>query len=80
MEEMREASSIDDQLFQTPAPLGDASTLTTADTDKDLTLTDQERMIENDGFGDDDGLGKCGCSTVHTRSLHVEDVLALTLY
>ena len=57
---MREASSIEDSLFQTPAPLGDASTLTEAQiTNKDLTLTDQEAFVANDGFGDnDDGLGK----------------------
>lgn len=55
---MREASTIEDSLFQTPAPIGDASTIAAADeTSKmDVTLTDQERMVENDGFGDD-GLG-----------------------
>lgn len=57
-EMMREASSIEDSLFQTPAPIGDASTLAAADDgNADATLTQQEKMIENDGFGDDDGLG-----------------------
>lgn len=57
---LREASSIEDSLFQTPAPIGDASTLASADiTNKDLTLTDQEAFVANDGFGDnDDGLGR----------------------
>lgn len=53
---LREASNIEDSLFQTPAPIGDASTLAAADESStfDTTLTHQEKMVANDGFGDDD--------------------------
>lgn len=59
---MREASNIEDSMFQTPAPIGDASTLAGADA-SNLSLTEQEKAIaNNDGFDDDDdggaGLGE----------------------
>lgn len=60
---MREASSIEDSLFQTPAPIGDASSLAVAADDRDRSANDthQDEMLANDGFGDDDddvgGLG-----------------------
>ncbi|XP_067931404.1 double-strand-break repair protein rad21 homolog [Watersipora subatra] len=55
-EMLREASSIEDSLFQTPAPIGDASTLAAADDSSkmDSTLANQEKMMANDGFGEDD--------------------------
>ena len=66
---LREASSIEDSLFQTPAPIGDASTLAAVDDSSskaDGAIVEQEKMVENDGFGDDDdddddvgGLGRC---------------------
>ena len=63
---MREASSIEESLFQTPAPIGDASTLAAVDDSKmDSALDQQEKMAANDGFGDDDDdvgdLGRCDC-------------------
>lgn len=50
---MREASSIEDSLFQTPAPIGDASSIAVADKS---AAHDAEDQLANDGFGDE-GLG-----------------------
>lgn len=75
---LREASSIEDSLFQTPAPIGDASALAGADqSDKmDDTFTPQDDFVANDGFGDDDDAGGLGTSL----RLHAVSLILVTNY